>query len=185
MLALGLAASAQESSKGGFEKQDWYVTGTAGYNSIEAEDTDISNYTFSPSAGYFITDHISLELGLIVGGSTSESFGGEISSTQFGGSLVGNYYFTPKNDFSFVIGAGLSYASGAIEFDGIDAGDMNTFALAVAPGINYFVSERLALRASVGALSYVNMDSDGSPSTSSFGLNLDLSNINFGITYKL
>ena len=59
------------------------------------------------------------------------------------------------------------------------------WSIAVAPGVNYFVSDCIALRASFGALSYASNKADGADdAATNFGLNLDLSDINFGITYK-
>ncbi|CAM1362620.1 conserved exported hypothetical protein [Tenacibaculum sediminilitoris] len=187
MVAVGFTATAQENAKGGFEKQDWYVSGTAGYNNISVEgiDSDVSSFTFSPSVGYFVSDNIALEMGLILGESTTEFFGDTIEASQFGVTLAGNYFFTPQSDFSFVVGAGLSYISTGNEINGNEQPDSSTFAIAVAPGVNYFISERLALRALVGALSYSSTSADGSSSsTNTFGLNLNLSDVNFGLTYK-
>ena len=80
------------------------------------------------------------------------------------------------------MGAGLNYNS---QETGPDV-KVNTFTIAVAPGVNYFVSDAFALRATVGSLGYTSAkaDTDGAESVSQFGLNLNLSNINFGMTYK-
>lgn len=187
MVASGFTANAQE--KGGFEKEDWFVSGTAGFNSSSQENVgNSSTFTFSPSVGYFVSDNIALELALNIGSSAVEIefLGEEAKQNVFGVSLGGNYFFTPENNFSFTLGAGLSYASISSEENGVEAADRSIFGIAVAPGVNYFVSENFALRASVGALSYSNesIDIDGAPSTNNFGLNLNLSDINFGLTYK-
>ncbi|CAM1364573.1 conserved exported protein of unknown function [Tenacibaculum soleae] len=178
MVAAGFTANAQdaETSKGGFAKEDLYISGTVGYNTVE----DV--YTISPSVGYFVSDNIALELGLTIGGSDN----GATETSTFGVNLGANYFFTPENDFSFVVGAGVAYASQGTKVGNVDGPDTNTFAIAIAPGINYFVSESIALRASVGALSYATskVDVKGAESTDSFGLNLNFSDINFGITYK-
>ncbi|MDE0535633.1 porin family protein [Tenacibaculum sp. L6] len=186
MVAAGFTANAQEGSKGGFEKQDWYVTGTAGYSDSSEGDSDASVFTFSPSVGYFVSENIALEAGLIIGSGSQTSVGNEVDYNSFGVNLGGNYFFTPKNDFSFIVGAGLSYVSSGREVNGVDQPDSDTFAIVVAPGVNYFISENFALRASIGALSYSNtsIDVNGAPSTDNFRLNLNLSDINFGLTYK-
>ncbi|WNW02318.1 OmpW family outer membrane protein [Tenacibaculum sp. HL-MS23] len=179
MVAAGFTANAQEEkAKGGFAKQDLYISGTVGYNTVDEADA----YTFSPSVGYFVSDNIALELGLTIGGSDT----GATETNAFGVNLGANYFFTPENDFSFILGAGLSYVSEGSEVAGVEQADRNTFGIAIAPGINYFVSESIALRASVGALSYASskVDVDGAESVNSFGLNLNLSTIQFGLTYK-
>ncbi|CAM1348248.1 outer membrane beta-barrel protein [Tenacibaculum crassostreae] len=185
MVVAGFTANAQE--KGGFEKQDWFISGSAGFNSVSQEGgSDLTTFTFSPSVGYFVSENIALELALIIGSSTTETMGFQADIDQTGASLSGNYFFTPENNFSFTLGAGLSYTSVTTDMDGFGEFDSNVFSIAVAPGINYFISENFALRASLAALSYSNesIDVDGAPSTNSFGLNLNLSDINFGLTYK-
>lgn len=186
MVAAGFTANAQEEkAKGGFAKEDVYISGTVGYNSATG---DVSNYTVSPSVGYFVSENIALELGLVIGGGNNVALpGGIIGDTNsFGATLGANYFFTPESDFSFVVGAGFSYVNTGYEVGGVKGNDVNTFGIAIAPGINYFVSESIALRASVGALSYASskVDVDGAESVNSFGLNLDFSAIQFGLTYK-
>ncbi|WP_422091405.1 outer membrane beta-barrel protein [Tenacibaculum ovolyticum] len=146
------------------------------YSNVSTDDVDTSGYTLSPSLGYFVSDKIALELGLVIGSSDN--------TTTKTNSLGANYFFTPSKDFSFILGAGLGYSSTASELLGVDQPDVNTFTIAVAPGINYFVSKSLALRATVGALSYSSskLDVNGAKLTNTFGLNL--SNVNFGLTYK-
>ncbi|CAM1333266.1 outer membrane beta-barrel protein [Tenacibaculum aestuariivivum] len=184
MVAAGFTANAQDkakTAKGGFAQEDVYVSGTVGFSSASMGDNDSSSYTFSPSVGYFISENIALELGLAIGGSDT---GVEETST-LGVALAANYFFTPQNDFSFVLGAGLGYANTEIEGGSDDGLDVNSISIAVAPGVNYFVSESVALRASVGALSYTNAKQDGADDAlNTFALNLDLSAIQFGLTYK-
>ncbi|CAA0190811.1 porin family protein [Tenacibaculum maritimum] len=187
MVAFGLTANAQE-EKGGFEKQDLYISGTAGYSqvSVGGQDADDTVFTFSPSVGYFITDNIALELGVGFGSSKRNQGLGEVKTNSFDINLGGNYFFTPKKDFSFMVGAGLSYGKTSSKQGAVKGPDYNTFGFVIAPGVNYFISESFALRASVGALSYENGKADvsGAKSNSSFDFNLDFSDINFGLTYK-
>ena len=57
----------------------------------------------------------------------------------------------------------------------------------VTPGINYFVSDHFSIEAGFGRLGYTSTKSNasGDKGSSSFGLNLDLSTISFGLNYKL
>lgn len=85
-----------------------------------------------------------------------------------------------------MVGAGLSYGKTSSKQGAVKDPDYNTFGFVIVPGVNYFISESFALRASVGALSYKNRKADvsGAKSNSSFDVNLDFSDINFGLTYK-
>ncbi|WP_452596471.1 outer membrane beta-barrel protein [Pontimicrobium sp. MEBiC01747] len=179
------SVNAQEETKtGGFAKGDLYASGTVGYNSFSQGDVDSNELTFAPSVGYFVSDNIAVELGVTVGSGEDTA---KTKTNTFGGSLGATYFFTPADQFSFTLGAGVAYNSTKVELDGAtNDTKVNAFAVAVAPGVNYFVSNCFALRASIGALSYTSAkaDVDGAEAANNFGLNLDLSDINFGITYK-
>ncbi|MFD0991760.1 porin family protein [Tenacibaculum geojense] len=179
MIAVGFTASAQ-----GFEKSDVYLTGTVGFNNESLGDFSSSLFTFSPSAGYFVSENIALELGLTFASGENEATDTEAS--VFGVGLGASYFFTPSEKFSFIVGAGFSYSNESSEEFGVEQPDQSIFGFTVSPGINYFISESFALRASIGALSYRNtsVDIDGADSINNFGLNLNLSNIELGLTYK-
>ncbi len=179
MIAVGFTASAQ-----GFEKSDVYLTGTVGFDNTSQGDFSSSSFTFSPSAGYFVSENIALELGLSY--TSTEVEAADTEASVFGVGLGASYFFTPSEKFSFIVGAGFTYANASTEVAGSEQPDQSIFGFAVSPGVNYFISESFALRASIGALSYSNssVDIDGADSTNNFGLNLNLSNIELGLTYK-
>jgi len=173
----------EKTTTGGFSNGDLYVSGTVGFNSTKQGNVKSNELSFLPTVGYFVSDNIALEFSLLVG--TGEDAAEDKTST-FGAGLGATYFFTPSDQFSFTVGAGVSYATAKEEFNGGGEVKANAFGFAVAPGVNYFVSSCIALRASIGALSYTSVkeDFDGAEARNDFGLNLDLSNINFGITYK-
>ena len=176
-----------ENTTAGFAKGDIYVSGTVGFNSQTQDEEKINNLKFSPTVGYFVSNNIALEFNLLFGSQKEEFEGFEEKMSQFGAGLGATYFFTPDSQFSFTVGAGLAYVSSKEEIDGVDEDfKANTFGIAVSPGLNYFVSDCIALRASIGALSYSSSkaDFDGAEALNTFGLNLDLSDINFGVTYK-
>ncbi|MFD2824749.1 outer membrane beta-barrel protein [Lacinutrix iliipiscaria] len=185
LFALNVNAQEEKATDGtgGFAKSDIYLSGTVGINTWKQDDAKSNSYAFMPSVGYFLSDNIALELGLSVGGGEDT---GENKTNTFGANLGARYFFTPANQFSFTVGAGFGYMSSKYEPNGGDESKTNTFGFSVAPGLNYFVSNCFALRASIGALSYTSEkgDWDGAEAANSFGFNLDLSDINFGVTYK-
>ncbi|MDG5491418.1 porin family protein [Psychroserpens sp. SPM9] len=176
-----------ENTTGGFTKGDVYVSGTVGFDSQSQDEAKNNNLNFSPSVGYFVSENIALEFNLLFGSQKQEVGDFEQKQSQFGAGLGATYFFTPGSQFSFTVGAGVAYVSSKEEEDGVDDDfKVNSFGIAVSPGVNYFVSDCFALRASIGALSYTSSkaDFDGAEALNTFGLNLDLSDINFGITYK-
>ena len=178
-------ANAQDgAATGSFAKSDLFVSGTLGFSSTSQGDAKTSGFEFSPSVGYFLTDNIALEFGLGFG---SDKAVNDDKTTTVGVDLGARYFFTPASQFSFTVGAGFEYQTATTSFDaGGDDLKVNAFGFAVSPGVNYFVSDAFALRASIGALSYTSTKQDvsGADASNSFGLNLDLTDINFGLTYK-
>ncbi|WP_346881474.1 outer membrane beta-barrel protein [uncultured Algibacter sp.] len=182
VFAIG-SVNAQDDSTGGFTGGDIYVSGSVGFNSTKTGDAKSNEFTFSPSVGYFISDNIALEASLLIGSSEDA---GDNKTSSFGGGLGANYFFTPDSQFSFILGAGLVYVNSKLEPNGGGEAKTNTFAASVRPGLNYFVSDAFALRASIAALSYSSSKPDfsGADATNNFGLNVDFSDINFGVIYK-
>ena len=172
-----------DNTTGGFAEGDIYASGMVGFNSSKQGDFKTNSVMFSPSVGYFISENIALELNLLVGSAEDED---DDKTSNLGAGLGATYFFTPASQFSFTVGAGVSYTNTKFEPNGGGEAKFNTFGFAIAPGLNYFVSDCIALRASIGALSYTSAkaDADGAEALNNFGLNLDLTDINFGITYK-
>lgn len=181
---LGLSnVNAQDEKTGGFANGDVYASGNVNYNSFKQGDVKSNDLTFSPTVGYFVSDNVALEAGLIIGSSENTS---QDESSSFGGSLGATYFFTPANQFSFNIGAAVGYSNTKVEFNSGGESKINALVVAVAPGVNYFISNCFALRASIGALSYSSAKADfsGAEAANNFAINLSLSNVNFGLTYK-
>ena len=141
---------------------------------------------------YFITDNISIGLAAGISSSRSDGVfevGDELRINSLSAGAFGRYYFTPKKRFSIFTELGVNYLTTKREYNGFAAFTetrTNGFGARFAPGINYFVSKSIALEASVGILSYATAKDDlpGANSTNAFNLNLDLSNVNFGVVLR-
>ena len=96
--------------------------------------------------------------------------------------MVGaTYFMAPTSKFSMNVSAGLGYRT-----DSVGDVDVNTLSFAVSPGFNYWIADSWGLVANIAALSYTSseVDVEGAEAATGFGLNLDLSDINFGMVYK-
>lgn len=181
---LGLTSvNAQDGGTMGFNQGDLFLSGGVGFDSSTTGDAKSNGLTFSPSIGYFVSNNIALELQLLVGSTTAPN---DDKTAQFGAGLGATYFFTPVNQFSFTVAAGFAYLTDTDKPDVGDESKVNTFVFSIAPGLNYFVSNHFALRTSIAALSYSSSKADvsGAEATNDLGVNIDLSNINFGVTYK-
>jgi opacity protein-like surface antigen len=192
------SVNAQDEDSSGFAKSDIYMSGTVGFNSSTTsystsgiDDDDTSSTTFSPAVGYMLTDNIALEAGL--GYSTVDEDSAETTVTTF--SVGARWFMNPTDKFSFSVGAGLGFGSGTRTYDanaGLPSGyedERSLLTFTVAPAVNYWISDSFGLIANIAAFQYSsvedsNNETSASSDTTSTGLNVDLSNINFGMVYK-
>ncbi len=182
------AQNDDETTINGFVYGDTYISGSISFTSdnFAYSDENINQYSITPSIGFFINDNLALELGVIVGKQLVQSYNNGYQSytnnrKSFGGQLGLLYFLNPENQFSFFFAGGLSYQTAK---DEIDDDKLKTFVVAAYPGINYFVSESFALRASLGEIYYISSKYGDADSSGKFGLNIDFSSVNFGVTYK-
>ncbi|OUR99010.1 hypothetical protein A9Q86_13145 [Flavobacteriales bacterium 33_180_T64] len=175
-----------ENTTGGFAEGDVFATGSISFGSETFADEKLNQFTFNPSVGYFVSENIAV--GVSLGYMSSKSEDGvsdDIKVSALTAGAFGQYYFTPGEQFSFLVQLTAAYTSGKTEVGDAEAKN-NGFIAGFAPGISYFVSDCLALQANIGVLSYqtTKPDFDGAESTDNFNIGLNLTDINFGITYK-
>lgn len=187
-------ANAQEDSAAGFSKGSMFLSGTATISNQKTDDVKVNEFTVAPKFGYFVSDNIAIGLGLGLGSGKVKSDGDTVAenkTTSFG--AFGRYYvktsgFAPFAELNVNYG---TTSTEYIEFLGEltpfgDGTDINTLSVNLAPGFNYFISDKFALETSVGVLGYSSSkpDVDGAEATNKLKLGLDFSNINFGLIYK-
>ena len=179
----------KEKSGEGFSNGDLYLTGTAGFSSTKTGDAKSNGFTLSPGIGYFLSENLALEGGLMFNSGTTNS--GQVGSldqktTGFGVNAGVKYYWTPASKFSLSIGGNLSYMSNKYD-NGIASSTGKVIGLNIPLGLNYFVSNDFALTSTWGGFGYSSNDNggNGADKTDGFNLGLDFSSIKFGLLYKL
>ncbi|NUY82062.1 porin family protein [Flavobacterium sp. MAH-1] len=189
LFAFGIASAQDKETTGGkgFSNGDVFMTGAIGISSEKQDEVKSTSFEIAPSAGMFVSDNIAVGLRLGFQSTKNEAPATEDEKiTSFMVGAFGRYYTTPKNDFSFFAELGAYYMTNKVEQDPAPEFKTNTFGIALTPNISYFVSEHFALEAGFGALSYTNEkpDVDDAEAKNTFKLGLDLTQINFGLTYK-
>lgn len=185
------AANAQENL---FAKGDVFLSGTVNVGSTKQGDNSTTGFTFSPKAGYFVTENIAVGLGVDFYSNKNDNGAGSVDKdNNFGANVFGRYYFTPASQFSVFgqLGFGISSEKNTQE---VTVGNTtvstdtkyNGFNVALAPGINYAISKHFSLEAAWGVLGYNSrkLDADGAKAANTFNFGVNLSNINFGLNYK-
>ncbi|MFC0604829.1 outer membrane beta-barrel protein [Winogradskyella pulchriflava] len=165
--------NAQEESKTfGFSEGDIFVEGSVGFNSENDKNTETKSngFNLSPTVGYFISDD------LAIGGSLSyASFKEEVAGTDvseesgFGVGAFGRYYFLDLGErFKTNAEFGVGYASMNDKLADVKE---NTIGAGLGLGINYFVTEKIALSfglKNVLSFSSSKFDVDGAEAVSEF-----------------
>jgi opacity protein-like surface antigen len=179
------AQDTKEESAGGmgFANGDVFVSGSIGFSSTSSGDFDSNTFTIAPRVGFFVSDNIAVGARL---GYTSNTDFAETKTNTFEIGGFGRWYATPASQFSLMVELGVDYRSSSVEPDGGEESKVNGFGIGVRPGISYFLSDNWAMEAMIGELGYETSkpDADGAESTDTFGLNLNLESISFGVIYK-
>lgn len=188
LLTIGFANAQEEAttSTGGFAKGDVFVSGGFGFNSGKQGDFKANEFTFSPAVGYFMTENIALGARLNVTSGKEEMGSAETKSSEFGGEVFGRYYMTPASQFSVFAELAAGFGSSKEE-DALGNEDKyNMFGVNAGVGVSYFLNSNFAIEAGWAGLGYnsIKQDVSGAEAYSTFGLNVDLSAINFGLVYK-
>ncbi|MBF6641078.1 porin family protein [Flavobacterium sp. J49] len=188
-------ANAQDKKEGseGFSKGDLYLSGTFNFSNSKTGDFKTDSFTVAPGLGYFLTENLAIEgsLGFTSGKETLDITGDgdffEVKSSGFGINAGVKYFWTPASKFSLSVGGNVSYASIKAEVDGLGESTSKIMGLNVPVGLHYFVSDKFAITTSWGGFAYSSNDNggNGAEKTNTFDLGLDLSEVSFGLIYKL
>jgi len=181
-------ANAQDKKEGGsgFASGDLFFSGRVNFSNSKTGDVKNDDLTFAPSVGYFLTDNWALVGGLEIGSSKDDNGVTSTKQSSTGINVGANYYFTPANQFSLSIGGRISYTASKDDSSGTDV-DTKEMGLRVPVGLHYFVSDHFAITAEWAGLGYTTNDNggDGADKTNTFGLDVNMSAIGFGLLYKL
>lgn len=205
-------ANAQEESKGfGFSKGNMFLEGNISFSSSsdmetfkgqDIEEDKNSSMNFSPKFGYFMSDKLALGAELFVGNSKNENtvFGtpnvvNETKSSSFGAGVFARYYFLELGQrFKTFTEVGAGFGSSKNEMNGTETGTGNSFGIGVDLGMNYFVTEKMAITFGLSnVLSFSNNKSENPAGTEMNSTSMN-GNINsfrnffdtptFGLLYK-
>lgn len=188
--------NAQDEAKTfGFGEGDIFLEGNIGFNSENDKNFEekSNSFSISPKVGYFLSEN------LAIGGEVSFlSYKEEVAGTDtedlsgFGVGAFGRYYFLDLGErFKTYTEFGVGYSS---QNDKISDVKYNTIGAGLDLGINYFVTEKIALTfglRNVLSFSSSKYDVDGAEAVSEFNLGFgDVANpfggnASFGILFKL
>ena len=177
-------------------------TETDSDNTGDIEETKTSSFNFNPKAGYFVSDKFAVGVEFMIGSGKSENtvFGTpnvttENTSNGVGAGVFARYYFLELGErFKTYAEAGLGFGSSTWETNGTETQKDSNFGLGFDLGMNYFITEKMAINfglANVLGFNSTTSEFPGGGETTNSGIN---GNINvfdnffdtptFGLTYK-
>lgn len=193
----GITSSFAQTSAGNVMAGGSFGFSSTGGEVVNGNTTNQKNTTTSfsiiPRAGYFISDGLAVGTGIgFSSQKTTDPDDNYISSSLFQISPFARYYVSLGEKVSLYgegavnLGFGGSKAvAGGTE---IDTGDVSAFGIAVSPGINYFITDRLGLDIGFSLISFSNTNQkdptdDSENKTNNFSFGFDSFSPNFGIYF--
>ncbi|TYB79843.1 outer membrane beta-barrel protein [Bizionia myxarmorum] len=138
----------EDDSTFGFAEGDVFIEGTVGFSSANNKNTDEkeSSFNISPKAGYFVTEDLAVGLDVSFQSSKEEVAGVDTADLSgFGAGVFARYYFLDLGKrFKTFSEFGVGYAT-AKDKSGIVEQKINVIGAGIDLGINYFVTENIAL----------------------------------------
>ena len=178
----------------GFAEGDIFVEGNIGFNSTNDKNTDekFNSFSITPKAGYFLSEDLAIGGLVSLTSSKTEVSGTDVSDNSgFGVGAFARYYFLDLGErFKTYTEFGVGYST---EKNKIADVKENTIGAGLDLGINYFVTEKIALTfglRNVLSFSSSKLDVDGAEAVSEFNLGFgDVANpfggnAAFGILFK-
>mgnify|MGYP006180401957 CR=1 FL=1 len=165
------------------------LKGERGMSPDQILNTSIENLEFELSnAIRKLVDPEKGAVAMIIGhGELSEDDGfGEDKMSSFGAEVFGRYYWTAASQFSVFGEVGVGFGNAKEEDSFGNEQKFNAFGVNAGVGVSYFLNSNFAIEAGWAGLGYNTDDNggNGAEKTNNFGLNVDLSSINFGLVYK-
>ncbi len=188
--------SAQEEVKTfGFTEGDIFLEGNIGFGSENDKNTEekSSSFNISPKLGYFMSEDLAIGGRVSFNSYKEEVLGTDtVDATGFGVGAFARYYFLDLGArFKTYTEFGIGYDSRKNKIADVTE---NTIGAGLDLGINYFVTEKIALTfglKNVLGFSSTKLDTDGAEAVSNFNLGFgDVANpfggnAAFGILFKL
>lgn len=177
------------------QQGSWYVGGNVGFSTrtIEEGSTEVqksSSWAFSPEVGTFLTNNIQLGVGFTTTGNSTEYAVTKTTSTTFGGTLYGRYFFG-ENTFKPFVGLNISVLPGNTVTENkllntSTESDFFQFGTNLNAGFGYALSEKITAVGSFGFLGYESRTQGNSTDTNlGFNFNTLGNRFTIGFYYTL
>jgi len=190
--AMSFAAAQETDPTFGFSKGNVFVEGNLGFGTAKDNNAKKSttNFALNPSVGYFISDKVALGVELGFESDNEKINGTETDkNSQFGAGAFLRYYFLDLGKrFKTYTNVGVGFAS---RTQGLAENKTSGFVADLSVGVNYFLTEKIAINAVVGndILNYTSAKPKNGESVNQFTANLNVfdnffNEAKFGLTFR-
>ena len=158
-----------------------YVGGGVGLQSSSYDGNSETYFTILPEIGYNLNEDwaVGMTVGYVEARTKVKNVGTEKVKT-FQIAPYARYTFAKFDKVNLFVDGTVAYSH--VNYAGVKT---NTFGLGLKPGVAVNLNDKLSFVAHVGFLGYQNDKVKGDDkSTNTFGLNLDGSNLSFGVYYN-
>ena len=162
-----------------------YVGGGVGLQSSSYDGNSETFFKLMPEIGYNLNEDWAVGIAVGYGESKTTLKEANIKSTvkvkAFEVAPYARYTFAKFDKVNLFVDGTVGYSH--VDYAGAKT---NSFALGLKPGVAVNLNDKLSFVAHVGFLGYQNAkeDYDGAKAVNSFGVNLDGSNLSFGVYYN-
>jgi opacity protein-like surface antigen len=171
VLAMGLfsAVNAQSKLFGGLD---------LGFSST----SDVgSSFNIGPHIGYDLSERMALVVGVSFGSETDKTGAEDVKTSGFGVGAELRYGWSVGDKTTLYLAPGVGYASATNDATDID---VTSFNVGIAPGINYMIGDKWSLNGKFGNLGYESVTVGDADAVGTFGLDLTMSSMLFGLEYR-
>jgi hypothetical protein len=175
-------------------------TTTSYSDSLFKSSSKSNSITITPTFGYFVQNNLAIgaNVTLTYNGTknTDEKTNSTSNSTSLGYGIGGfvRYYSDITDKFKFFLRGSVSILNSESKYTAAFQKDQdyvtNTLTLSIVPGFVYFVTPKFGLETTFGNLNFSSslrkdkeVSYDNHYVTQNYGLNLNLSTLNFGLCY--
>jgi len=174
----------------GFSMEDYFIEGVFSFSSTSGSAEDTNTFSFSPSVGYFIQENLAIGGRLSYNTLKTEDSNGSVidknSAFRIEG-FVRHYFLDLGKRFKTYANYSLGFESGK---QGVVGNKYTGFGVAAGLGVNYFVTEKIALNIGLAdVFSVYSISPDQGDTITEIKGNVNVFNnffteTQFGLTFK-
>lgn len=150
-----------------------------GFSSNDNEST----LAIGPNFGYWLSDNMALVIGINYSSLTDKTGTEDLATTHFGAGAELRYGWHVGDMTFLYLSPGFAFGSNKHELGGGLEAKSTSLDLGVGLGVQYHIADAWSIDAQFGRLGYNSVTPDGGDAFGTFGLDLSMSSIGFGVWY--